>query len=105
VTVAVVWATAATAQAAPSVYVANSAADSVSQFGVGPAGRLTPLTPPAVSSSASPALVAAGPDGASLYVANFGAASVSQYDIAADGTLRTKAPPAVAAGGNPLGWP
>jgi hypothetical protein len=39
------------AQAAPFVYIGNSTSNSVSQFGVGAGGLLSPLVPPTVTAS------------------------------------------------------
>ena len=55
----------------PSVYVANSGNDSVSQYDIGAGGLLAPLSPATVATGAAPFGVAVSPDGGSVYVANF----------------------------------
>ena len=87
-----------------TVYVTNSASDTVSQFGVSANGTLSPKR--AVGAGDGPVGLAISPDGGSLYVTNFGdiiagGGSVSQYDIAFDGTLSPKQPATVLAGRNP----
>jgi DNA-binding beta-propeller fold protein YncE len=89
-----------------TVYVTNSASDTVSEFGVSATGALT--LEGAVGTGDAPAGLAISPDGGSLYVTNFGdlvagGGSVSQYDVAPDGTLSPKQPFSVPAGRNPEG--
>jgi YVTN family beta-propeller protein len=89
-----------------TVYVTNSASDTVSQFGVGGNGTLSPRR--TVGAGDGPVGLAISPDGGSLYVTNFGdidagGGSVSQYDVAPDGALSPKQPFTVAAGRNPAG--
>jgi 6-phosphogluconolactonase len=87
---------AASAQAAPFVYVTNGGSNDVSQYDVGVGGLLAPLSPAAVAAGDFPLGIAVSPDGGSVYVANMD--SISQYDIGADGTLSPKTPSAVATG-------
>jgi DNA-binding beta-propeller fold protein YncE len=96
---------AAPAQAAPFVYVTNSASSSnnVSQYTVGPGGLLAPLSPPTVAAGAFPVGVAVSPGAESVYVANELGNDISQYDIGSGGTLSPKSPPVVAAGSFPFG--
>ena len=86
----------------PSVYVANQASNNASQYNVGAAGALTPLSPTTVGAGTSPSGVAVSPDGASVYVASHGnfcvCGTVSQYNRDAGGMLTPKSPATVAAG-------
>jgi lactonase family protein with 7-bladed beta-propeller len=91
------------AQADPFAYVTNFGANTVSQYGVGPSGLLSPLSPPTVAAGGSAEGVAVSPDGQSVYVANQGSDSVSQYDVGPGGKLAPKSPAAVAAGDFPIG--
>lgn len=97
-----------------SVYVANSASSTISQYTVGDGGGLSPKNPPSFNLPivpgnfvpAYPLGLAISPDGGSLYVANFGAASdgtnvVYQLDVQKDGTLSVKGQPTVVAGDRP----
>src|SRR5206468_12962229 len=82
----------------------------VSQYDVGPGGRLSPKAPPTVAAHDGPAAIAISPDGKNVYVANGGRDFVgdsddlvSQYDVGPGGRLSPKDPPTVAAGYDPLG--
>jgi DNA-binding beta-propeller fold protein YncE len=87
-----------------SVYAANyggtgSGRSGVSQYDVGPGGKLSPKRPPLVE-DIGPIALAVSPDGQSVYVVTYhNAPTVSQYDVAPDGTLSPKSPPTVAGGG------
>ena len=81
-----------------SVYVANAASDSVSQYDVGAGGALAPKSPATVAAGDVPFGVAVSPDGGSVYVANVSGDNVSQYDVGAGGALSPKSPATVAAG-------
>jgi DNA-binding beta-propeller fold protein YncE len=87
--------------AAPFVYVVNGADDNLSQYQIGPGGRLAPLDPPTVATGHNPALVTVSPDGRSVYATNVGLlidspddynSAIYQYDLGADGTLSPKSP-------------
>jgi DNA-binding beta-propeller fold protein YncE len=89
------------ASAAPFVYVVNQDDDNLSQYEVGPGGRLTPLDPFTVATGPTPALVTVSPDGKSVYATNVGVlvgdpddynSAIYQYDLGADGTLSPKTP-------------
>lgn len=67
----------------------------VEQFGVGPGGALTRLTPALIPTNQQRA-VASSPDGRSLYVARIGA--IDQYDVADNGLLSRKPAGPVGAG-------
>jgi DNA-binding beta-propeller fold protein YncE len=99
---------AASAQAAPFVYVTNELSNDVSQYDIGAGGLLAPLSPPTVAAGTAPQEgVAVSPDGKSVYVsdfsANFASGQISQYDVGPDGGLTPKSPPTVAAGDSPRG--
>jgi DNA-binding beta-propeller fold protein YncE len=105
-TVAILLATAAPMQAAPSVYVTRSDAK-VSQYEIVAGGLLAPMAPPAVAAGGHPYPghpygVAVSPDGQSVYVASEGGSipggSIFQYDVGPDGALSPQSPPKVAAG-------
>ncbi len=95
--VAVVLAGVAAAQAATYVYVTSSADNQVLQFGVGSAGVLSPLTPPAVTVNNLSSGVAVSPNGRWVYVTTF--AGVAQFDLGQGGVLTPMTPAAVAATG------
>src|SRR2546429_346516 len=68
----------AAAQAAGNAYVANHVSSTVSEYGIGPTGLLSPLAPATVASGAGPTFgVAVSPDGKSAYVDNTNESSVS----------------------------
>ena len=90
--------TAASAQAARSVYFADMTADSIAQFAVGPGGSLTALAPGRVGAN-GPRRLAMTPTGADLYATADD--SVLQFDVGAGGQLTAKAPALVAANGDP----
>jgi hypothetical protein len=83
-----------------SVYVANVAGDTVSQYDVGEGGALSPKFTPTVPAS-QPQGVAISPNGKSVYVTNADTATVSRYNVSADGSLSAKNLPTVAAGTEP----
>ena len=92
------------------LYVANSGDATLSQFSIGSAGQLTPLTPATVPAGIEPVSIAvtAGPSGGHVYVANSnisaptGMGSVSQFSMGVDGTLTPLNPATVAAGARPV---
>ena len=93
-----------------SAYVANfiggCCGGTVSQYDVGPAGRLSPKSPPTVFADRLPFAVAVSPDGRSVYVTNFileANGSISQYDVGPGGRLSPKSPAAVGTGQDPAG--
>ena len=90
--------TAASAQAARSVYFADMTANSIAQFAVGPGGSLTALAPGRVGAD-GPRRLAMTPTGADLYATADD--SVLQFDVGAGGQLTAKAPALVAAIGDP----
>ncbi len=79
--------------------------DTVSQFlASATPGALSPLAPPAVSTSGDqPWGIAATPDGRSLYVTNEASNTIAQFDVAVTGTLTPKAPATVSTA--PFGFP
>jgi DNA-binding beta-propeller fold protein YncE len=90
-----------------SVYVANQASDTVSQFDVDATSGALSLKR-SLGAGDNPADLAVSPDGGSLYVTNggdpvAGGGSVFQYDVGADGTLTPKHPRTVSAGTHPVG--
>jgi DNA-binding beta-propeller fold protein YncE len=97
---------AASAQAAPFVYVTGSS--EVSQFDIGAAGLLSPLLPPTAPGLSMGIGIVVSPDGKSVYVANnyFPAGTppkgISQYNVGPDGTLTPKNPPAVPTVASPV---
>ena len=103
-TVVAVLAAATSAQAAPFVYVTNSAGNSLSQYDIGAGGLLAPLAPATVAAEESPTGVAVSPDGQSVYALNFGSGTVSQYDVGSGGAISAKTrlrwPPALPARGS-----
>jgi uncharacterized repeat protein (TIGR01451 family) len=86
-----------------SVYVADQADNTVSQYSVGPGGTLSPKTPATVPAGIAPTGVAVSPDGHSVYVTNETSNTVSQYSVGSDGTLSPKTPATVATGSDPFG--
>jgi DNA-binding beta-propeller fold protein YncE len=84
------------AQAARTVYFAETGADRISQLSVAPDGGLSALAPAAVGAPA-PRRLAMTPAGGDLYATAAG--GVLQFDVAADGRLAPKAQPLAAAGG------
>lgn len=64
----------------------------ISQFRIGPDGRLTPLSPPRVPLAETPYLIAADPHRSFLSVLNYGG-SISQFRIRKNGTLTLLSPP------------
>jgi DNA-binding beta-propeller fold protein YncE len=94
--------TAASAQAAPFVYVANLLSGNVSQYDAA-SGGLSPLSPAMVAAGNRPFWVAVTPDGQNVYVTNSGDGTVSQYSVGAGGVLSAKSPATIAAGSNPGG--
>jgi DNA-binding beta-propeller fold protein YncE len=99
------------AQAAPFVYVTNTATDFISQYDVGPGGALAPLSPATAPAGPYSWGVAVSPDSRSVYVANVGSlapsgsgtGAVSQYDVGPGGALSPKSPATVPAGERPIG--
>ena len=94
----------APAWASGSVYVSDSYAgsNSVSQYGIGAGGGLSPYSPATVAAVDHPLGVAVTPDGKSVYVTNQENDSVSQYDVnPLTGALSPKTPATVAAGREP----
>jgi Ca2+-binding RTX toxin-like protein len=91
------------------VSVLNAGADTIAQYNVGTAGRLTAIPGGETGTGDTPASVAVSPDGKSVYVANYGdgpgddSGSITQYDLAVggQGTLVPKRPLSVAAPANP----
>jgi DNA-binding beta-propeller fold protein YncE len=93
-----------------SAYVANfiggCCGGTISQYDVGPGGKLAPKSPPTVFGDADPFAVAVSPDGKSVYVTNFKLeqnGSVSQFNVGPGGKLTPKSPPAVPTGEDPGG--
>ncbi len=106
-TAAVLLAAAQSTQAAPFAYVTDTGAGvcpcAISQYDAGPAGLLSPLSPPTVATGRSPGRVAVSPDARSVYVTTGAEDVVSQYDVGASGKLSRKSPATVAAGRIPGG--
>jgi DNA-binding beta-propeller fold protein YncE len=103
-TAAAVLAAAAPVQAAPHVYVGNPGSNNISQYAIGPAGVLSPLSPPTVAAgrlAGESGGVAVSPGGESVYVTN--RRSISQYDVGPGGKLSPKSPAYVAADISPNG--
>lgn len=84
-----------------SVYVANSADDTVSEYDVAADGTLSPKTPATIRTGKTPIAIAVNPDGKSVYVVDSHDDTVSQYDIGPGGVLSPTIPATVATGGNP----
>ena len=91
---------AAARAASSSTYVVNEAADTVSQFTVGPGGLLSLKSPATAVTGATPDFIAITPDGKSAYVSNLDG-TVSQYDVGVSGLLSPKTQPTATVGGNP----
>ena len=83
------------------VYVANQAADKISQYRIGTNGGLVPLTIPDVAAGAGVSGLTIEPTGKSLYATNRGAATVSQFSIGTDGSLTPMTPSTVPSGLHP----
>jgi 6-phosphogluconolactonase len=90
-----------------TVYVTNEGTpggDDVSQYAIGHAGNLFPLSPPTVATGLTPIFLAVTPDGKSVYVSSEVDGTVSQYTAdPLTGTLSPKTPPTVAPGPFPVG--
>src|ERR1039458_1844994 len=84
-----------------SVYVANSSANTVSQFSRNEEGKLTPLSPATAATGTTPYSVTISPDGKSVYVANFSANTVSQFSRNEEGKLTPLSPATAATGTGP----
>lgn len=88
------------------LYVANTGSDTVTAFGIGPGGELTPIPQagsalnPISTEGTAPRGIAVAPDGRFLYVANSGSNNVTAYSIGATGLL-TLVPP-TASNPNPV---
>jgi DNA-binding beta-propeller fold protein YncE len=100
----VLFATAGPARAA-SVYVTDSGENKVSQFSVGPGGKLSPKSPAKLATGKSPRGVAVSPDGTSAYVVNPFSANISQYAVLAGGGLSPLTPRKVPAAADQLDYP
>ena len=91
------------------LYVANSADDTLSQFGIGGDGRLTPLAPSTVATGSQPVAIVTNTSssGGVVYVVASGAlgdiGTVAQYSEAANGTLTPANAAPLPAGTNPSG--
>jgi 6-phosphogluconolactonase (cycloisomerase 2 family) len=93
----------AASRAAGSAYVANAVDSTASQFAIGTAGELVPLSPATVATGASPVGIALSPDDTSAYVTNSGDGTVSQYDVdPTTGALSPKTPATVAGISSPI---
>src|SRR5947209_2524242 len=91
------------AQAAGSVYVANNADNSVSQYAIGVGSDLSPLSPSTANAGSAPEGVAVTPDGKHAYVTNTADNNVSQYNIDAQtGDISPMSPATVPTGPDPL---
>ena len=93
------------AGAAPFVYVTNfdvshpqQANGTISQYEIGPAGRLLPLATPTVVTGRFPIGVAVSADGKSVYVAASADHRLFQYDVGTNGELTPKVPASVPSG-------
>jgi len=100
----VLFATAGPARAA-SVYVTDSGENKVSQFSVGPGGKLSPKSPAKLATGKSPRGVAVSPNGTNAYVVNPFSANISQYKILAGGGLSPLTPRKVPAAADQLDYP
>jgi DNA-binding beta-propeller fold protein YncE len=99
---------AAGAQAAGSVYVTNVSDESISQYGIGAGGVLSPLSPPMVTAGhpSGPTSIVVSPDGRSAYatcnVATFHS-TICQFTVdSRTGALSPKTPATVAGGNFPF---
>jgi len=85
------------------VYVTNGGANTVSQYIVSSTGALTPMTPAAVATGASPVGVAMDESGHYVYVSNEVDNTISQYTVGPTGALSPMTTPTVATGVRPRG--
>jgi DNA-binding beta-propeller fold protein YncE len=90
-----------------SVYVANSYSGegvdgTVSQYNVGPGGKLSPKSPATVPAGKGPRGIATSSDGRSVYVTNADGNDLSQYNVGAGGRLFPKSTARVATGPSPV---
>ena len=96
-----------TTQRSYRVYVTNEGTpggDDVSQYAIGLAGDLFPLSPPTVATDLTPIFLAVTPDDKSVYVSSEVNNTVSQYSVdPSTGTLSPKSPPTVRPGLFPAG--
>ena len=83
-------------------YVSNSDDGTVSQYGVGTNGALTPLTPATAAAGNVPESIAVDPGGKFAYVVNAADGDVAEYSIGAKGILTPLVPATARAGSNPL---
>jgi DNA-binding beta-propeller fold protein YncE len=91
-----------------SLYVANSYSGegrngTISQYNVGPGGKLSPKSPATVAAGRGPSGLALTPSGKSLYVANTDGNDLWQYNVGPGGKLSPKSPARVATGTSPVG--
>jgi len=95
-----------TTQRSGGVYVTNEGTPAgVSQYAIGLAGDLFPLSPPTVATDPTPNFLAVTPNGKSVYVSSdFFIDTVSQYTVdPSTGSLTPKNPPTVSPGRFPAG--
>jgi DNA-binding beta-propeller fold protein YncE len=84
-----------------NLYVTNTEAASLSQFGISAGGLLSPLNPAGVTVTKGSYPVVASPDGSSLYTAHASPSyEIEQFTIGADGQLAAKSPAKVGTGGD-----
>ena len=91
-----------------SLYVANSYSGegvngTISQYNIGPGGKLSPKSPATVAAGRGPSGLAMTPNGKSMYVANTDGNDLWQYNVGAGGKLSPKSPARVATGKWPVG--
>jgi DNA-binding beta-propeller fold protein YncE len=91
-----------------SLYVANSYSGegrngTISQYNVGPGGKLSPKSPATVAAGRGPKGLALTPNGKSMYVANTDGNNLWQYNVGPGGKLSPKSPARVATGTWPVG--
>jgi 6-phosphogluconolactonase len=90
-----------------SLYVANGYSGegvngTISQYNVGPGGKLSPKSPATVAAGRGPRGLATTPNGKSVYVVNTDGNDLSQYNVGPGGKLSPKSPARVATGAAPL---
>lgn len=83
------------------VYVANSADDTVSQFGVSSNGTLSSLSTATVTVGDLPVGMVVHPSKSYVYVANNGSNTISQFSIGSNGKLSALSPASVATSAAP----
>ena len=77
--------------------------DTLSQFSIGTAGALTPLSPPTIGTGGDSTSVTIDPSGRFAYVVNSADSTLSQYSLGSDGALTPLSTATIQTGRVPVG--